>query len=65
MAADSNRPNSNSRLKIIRLPQKGVTYRHKERSVRDFREDRGVTFEADSTIIVCVKKWIGRRRRIL
>jgi len=66
MFADSNRPNSNSGLKIIRLSQKGVTYRHKE---RDVREDMGhnlcmgVTFEADSTITVCVMECRGRKRR--
>ena len=59
MAADNNRPNSNSGLKIVRLPQKRVTYRHIERDVRDFREDKGVTFEADSTSIVCIMKWRG------
>jgi hypothetical protein len=62
MAADSNRPTSNSGLKIMKTFPKGVTYRHKERDIRYFREDRGVTFEADSTIIACVMKWRGRRR---
>jgi hypothetical protein len=56
MAADSNRPSSNSGLSVIRLPQKGITYRHKESDVRNIREERGVTFEADSSIIVSVMK---------